>query len=119
MNHCIYVYRLAMPRTGSAIAAAIMHAAIRPILYRITGTAMNMRQCIVNAMVTAMAVMTGMTVTTGEMVIAVMTEMMTAAMGMVKEKAATDTEKAGTDTICPPYDIPISRHPRIKAAISL
>ena len=90
MNLCIYAYRLAMPRTGSVIAAAITPAAILPILYRITGTAMNMHRCTANAMVTAMVVMTEMTVMTGEMVTAVMTEMiavMDAAMDMVTARA--------------------------------
>ena len=94
MNHCIYVYRLAMPKTGSAIAAAITPAAIQPILYRITGTVMSTHRFIVNAMV--MAVMTGMIATTGEMVTAVMTEMMVAkaaAMVMAKTKVVTAKEE--------------------------
>lgn len=76
MNHCIYASPPVTPRTGSVIAAAIMPAAIRPILYRITGTVMNMRRFIVNAMVMAMAVMTEMIT------------VMAAAMDMVTEKVA-------------------------------
>jgi hypothetical protein len=74
-----------MLKTGNAIAIATMPAAILPILYRITGTAMSTRQSIVNVII--MAVMTGMIAMTG------MITVMVVVMVMAKTKVATEKEE--------------------------
>ena len=94
MSRYIYAYRQAMLKTGSAIAAVTMPAAILPILYRITGTAMSTRQSIVNVMV--MAAMTEMIAMTEGIETGVMTGMITVTtvvMVMAKTRAVTAKEE--------------------------
>jgi hypothetical protein len=92
MNRCIYADRLAMLKTGNAIAAATMPAATLPILCRTTGTAMNTRRSTVNAMV--MAAMTEMIAMTEGIETDVMTEMTAVkTVAMVTATARVETVK--------------------------
>jgi hypothetical protein len=87
MNRCIYAYRLAMPKTGSATAVVITPAAILPILYRIIGTATNTHRSIANGIVAT--IMTEMIATTEGIEMAVTTEMTTVmAVAMVNTREA-------------------------------
>jgi hypothetical protein len=88
MNRCIYAYRLAMLKTGSAIAVVITPVAILPILYRIIGTATNTHRSIASGIVMA-TIMTEMIATTEGIEMAVTTEMRTVmAVAMANTRVA-------------------------------
>lgn len=97
MNHCTYAYRQAMLKTGNATADAMMPVVIRFILYRIAGTAMNMRP----STVTGMVIMADTTAMNGMAMMTTITEMigMTGATADMRVAAVTATVKVAEGEI--------------------